>query len=234
MDSSTSSTHKTAHAVKSWPGAFEAFKTSYDRIKKDPQPVVVFLAIYVVCAVLDLLIGKGPSTSLTNSSLQSDSSQLFTFIGYLVLLLAIPYYNLSIADKKSVPARQLFAANAGKYFAVLGTTILLFAVMIAGAIPLAIPLIWFVPWFSMAVLIVVDKDARPVEALKKSKALARDHKGKVWGLIGANLVIAIIPAILLPLIPVIGPVLDAIVTGFIGLLFSCSLAILYRWMQQQQ
>jgi hypothetical protein len=230
---STESTRPTAHAVKSWPGAFTAFGMAFEGVKKNPQPAYLFLAIYAACAVLDVAIGKGPMTTISNAGVQSHNTQLFTLLAYFILLLAIPSYTLAIANEKPVSIATLFAANVGKYFAVLGTTILLLLIFIAGIIPLAIPLIWFVPWFSMAVLFVVDKDARPVEALQQSKQLTRHHKGKVWGLVGANIVVALLPAFVLPLIPVVGSVLIAIVSGFIGLLFSCALAILYRWLQQQ-
>ena len=201
-----------------WNGAFDAFGQAYNQVMKNPQPLLLLLAVYAVLACIDMLVsGEKLATSSTFSI--SDAT-------FLIFLLAMPTYALAIADKKVISIKQFMQFEAHRYFIMLGTLILTYLIIGFSLVLLLVPAIWTIAWFSLSMYPVLDKKMGVIESLKESKRLAENHKAKVWGLIGATLLL-MIPLALLSFVPIIGQVYAA----FISVLMGGAEAILYRWLQ---
>jgi hypothetical protein len=199
-----------------WQGAFNAFGSAFEAIKRNPQPLLWFVGFYLVLSIISRLM-------------QTDKDVVFNLadILYLVLLLAIPVYSLSLADGKQLSVKEILHFNAHKYFSIIGVGILAALIYVASIVLLIVPIIWTAAWFFATSYVVADKGFGPIAALKESKRLAGNHKAKVWAIIGVSILISIAAGIA-SLIPFIG--VAATAAGTIWA--SVASAILYRWLQK--
>jgi hypothetical protein len=207
--------------VHVWEGAFTAFGKAFDRIKQNPEPALFFLGLYAVLSILSGIFNNA------EPYLSSDYVNYGDLL-YLVFLLAIPTYSLALADGKQISIREFMRFSLKKYVSVFAATLLF--VLIAGVslLLLIIPAIWTIAWFFFCTYAAVDKNMGPVAALKESKRLAANHKGKVWGLIGVSILVSI-AASLIAILPYVG----AVAAAAASLWASAAGALLYRWFQHQ-
>lgn len=205
---------------KSWEGAFAAFGKAFDRIKQNPEPALFFLGLYAAITVLSGLMND--TVTYTSSDYANYADLL-----YFVFLLAVPVYSLALADGKRITISEFVRFSARKYFSLLA--VLLLTVLIVGVslLLLIIPAIWTIAWFFFGNFAVVDKNLGPIAALKESKRIAANHKGKVWGIIGVSILISIAASIV-SFVPYIG----AIAAAAGSLWASAAAAFLYRWLQK--
>jgi hypothetical protein len=200
-----------------WKGAFSAFGAVFDQVKKNPEPAYIYVGTYVALSIL---------TALTKSNGNT------TFVSYeglanLIFLLALPTYALALADRKVISVGEFFRFDLAK-FLYLFVAGLLFALIVGlSLIAFIIPAIWTIAWFAMYSFPVIDKNAGIIESLKESKRLAQNNKAKVWGVIGATIMV-MVPALFISFIPYVGTFALALV----GVLSTGVLASLYRHLQK--
>lgn len=209
-----------------WNGAFNAFGKAWELVRANPEPALVVVGASLVLAVIQMSTSGVVVESLHDARRMGSWQLLFT----LLFLLAIPTYALALASGKKLSISEFMRFDAKKYFALLGAFIL-YGLAVAGSLLLLIiPAIWVIAWFAFYQMAIVDKDMGAVEGLKESKRLAKDHKGKVWGIIGVLLLLSIGSG-LLAVVPLIGNLLVTAASTTVGLLGAVSLALLYRWVQ---
>ncbi len=216
-----------------WPGAFAAIGMAFEQLKKNPQPAIAIVVVYAVLGILDVVVGGGTEVTKTATSFQSHSNANFTAVGSLIFLLALPIYTIAIADRRTISLSEFYVFKPGRYFSILGAAIALSMLFALTIVALFIPLIWFIPWFSMITFLIVDANAGMSESFGRSKALAKHHKGKVWGVIGATILLSI-PAGIFMAIPKFGVAISAVATGFLSILTYSAMAMLYRWLQHNE
>lgn len=210
-----------ASRKKEWEGAFTAYKQTYRQITENPQPTVLFVAIYTALTVVSLVLqGK-------TSYLDTDYTPYADVIVALFAL-SITAYGLAIADKKSMDIRQFTNVSIVRLAILWVASLLAGLIMFGSALLLLVPLIWTVAWFALCAYPVADSGKGPIEALKESKRLSQDHKSKVWGVIGVSILISVVASIL-AFIPFVG--IAAI--AFTIPLTAGAFAHLYRWLQAQ-
>jgi len=203
-----------------WKGAFSAYGTAFERIKRSPKPLLWFMGAYAVLTLFSDAVQDQPYTDLDYVN--------YGDMLFIVFLLAVVTYALSIADNKTISLREAVRFNAKKYL-VLWVTMILFALIVAGSLLLLIvPAIWTIAWFMLSSYAVVDKGLGPVDALKESKRLAQRHKAKVWGIIGVSILASFVAAFI-AFVPYIGPA----ITAAVSIWSAAAAAMLYRWLQQQ-
>jgi hypothetical protein len=205
----------------------------FRQLKKNPQPALIIIGVYIILAVIDVVVAGGNQVTHTSTSISSESSANFSFLGIFIFLLALPIYTLALADRKKISLGEFFKIDVGAYFSILGASIAASVLLVLASIPLLIPLIWVVPWMAFIAYAVIDKKAGPSKAISESKATGKDNKGKVWGIIGASIVLNI-ASIVLFFIPVLGVVASGIVSPLVSILTYGAIATLYRWIQQNQ
>lgn len=205
---------------KEWEGAFAAFQTAYDLIVKNPQPALLFVGVYTVVNVISLL-----AQGETNTNAKGYVS--FADLVSLVFILPLTIYALNITNNKTVTLKNFWLFDLGRFVVLLGTMILAGLIFLGSALLLLIPLIWTLAWFALCIYAVVDKKMGPVDALKESKRISENHKGKVWRLIGVAILLAIATGIL-GVIPYVGIAAAA----FASVISTVAFALLYRWLQK--
>jgi len=209
-------------ATDMWPGAFNTIGPIFAQMKKNPQPAYVFIGVYVTLALLGQM-STGSSSPMDSNQSTAGPESLVS----LIFLLALPIYALALADRKPITVNQFMDFNLRRYFTILGVTLLTIVIVFFAALPLLIPLIWVVPWVAMATYAVVDKKLGVIDALKESKRIGQDNKGKVWGVVGVTIVLTVAAA-LFSFIPLIG----AAVAAVASLVSAGVMASLYRWLQK--
>lgn len=203
-----------------WGGGWKALKAAFEGVRQNPAPFLVYAGITVA---LDLV---AIAMSGNNDQSQKDSRNLLQLID-LLFLVYLALYQLGIADGRKISVKGCFSFRPKQWLYSI-IALIIFGLSIAvSAIGLFIPIIWFIPWFLFAYYVIVDQDMGPIAALKESKRLAKDHKSKVWGLIGITILV-MIPLILLLLIPFVG----LVVSPLLGVVSGGATAILYRWLQK--
>jgi hypothetical protein len=219
----TSPTSAATADTNKWPGAFKAYSLAYETLQKNLQPALLVIGVYVLFVLLSAVIqGESPMAEGHKSG--------ESIVG-LIFLLAIPLYGLANADKRAVSLSQFMKFDANKYFMVLFTSILCSFAVALSMVALLVPVIWVLPWVYLATYAAAEKGMGPVAAIKYSKQLTYDHKGKVWGLLGVALLLVICSFVLLVL-PVVGPFLAYAGIMFITLLNNAANGMLYRYLQK--
>lgn len=212
-----------------WGGAFDAFGKMWERIRTNPQPTVVLVVVYVALALVQ--VGRYGYEAVKSG----ESTGVFGFdaLYFLLFLLALPTYALALAKGKVITVSEFLQFNAKRYFTLLGASILVTLAAMGSLLLFIIPAIWVIAWFAVFQMAILDKNLGVIESLKESKRLAKDHKGKVWGVIGAT-VLFTIGASLLIVVPVVGFWLGIVASSLITVLSSAVLASLYLWLKAQQ
>ncbi len=210
---------KSVNKQTAWQGAWKAYGDAWELMRQNPKPLLTFLGIYLLLSIIGAILQDG-------KNFYDEGYVNFADVTYLIFLLAMPIYGLSLVDGKKLSVGECFKFNLARYFSLLVAS-LLFVLIIFGSILLFIvPAIWTIAWFYLVSYPVIDKKAGPIQALKESKRLTQNNKAKVWGVIGVSVVLAI-PAILLTFIPYLGSVGSA----FLSVLSVVVGAMLYRWLQ---
>lgn len=205
-----------------WMGAFEAIGQAFQQIKKNPQPLMVFIAVTVVLAIADLVVNGGYKSPLSTDQGYTSLESLTS----LIFLLATPVYALALADRRAITVSDYMRFDLARYFSVFGVLLVSGVIWVLSIIPLLIAWIWTVAWFYLAAYVSVDQKLGPIAALKATKSLSENNKAKVWGVVGASLALSIV-ASLLSFVPIVGSVAIAVAT----VVTAGASAILYRWLQ---
>jgi hypothetical protein len=219
-------TRKKAETQEEWTGAYDAFTRAFTQIKANPEPALLYLAVYVIVFFLETV---GPGFGAKDSLLRSGS---YEGVAYLIFLLAIPTYALALADRKRIGLGDFMRFKARTYFSMLGVTILYGLIVVLSLFALILPAVWTVAWFALCIYLVADKNLGPIQALKESKRLIQNHKSKVWGIIGLTILVAFASSLVL-LIPIVGVILGPLLSALSVLLSSAATAMLYRWAQKR-
>ncbi len=215
-----------------WQGAFAAYGSAFEHIKKNPQPALVIVGAYAIVSLIAVTLE--PSDMNAPGAWRDFMILMFLyFVVGMIFLLATFTYALAIADKKIISVKDFMRLNSTKFYAVFVASLVSSLFIGLSALLFLIPIIWTIPWFFFSVYIAADKNILPFNAVKESKRIAQNHKAKVWGIIGFALLLTLLSG-LFSFLPVIGQLLSDITSSAIGILITGAAAILYRWLQQEQ
>lgn len=211
-----------AAAAGAWGGGLNAIKQAYAGIMANPVPAGIYVGVAFVVGIL-FSLGQTHSGTAVN----------YTSAGWLglvslIFIRALILYSLSVADKKPLSVSQFFAIDVKQFISLILAYISVSIVLLITAIPILIPWIWVLPWLAFTGYALVDKDLAPFAAMGESRRLASNHKGKFWGVVGWMILISIAGAI----VGVI-PYVRLLVQPAIYVLEFATIAILYRYLQQQ-
>ena len=216
-----------AQTKTEWPGAFETFEQAFRAIPRNLRPLLYYLGVLLACQIVIIAVtGKLPAGGYHIHSRGQDGAGVLISLVSLVLLPYLARYELSLAKGKAVRASELLKPDFRLYVDLILALILGGLVMIGGALPLLIPLIWVIPAVSLLIFVVVDQDMGPWIALKESFRLSQDNKSKIWGMLGVSLLLAVVGSIV-NIIPVVG----LLASAAIGVVSQVALARLYFWLR---
>ncbi len=214
-----------------WGGAFDAFGRVAKQALKNPAPLVIIVVAYLLLTVVESKT-IGPVPENVDWSYFSKYSLIEMVFG-LVFLLAIPTYGLALARQRHISVEDFFKFDGGKFVSMFLASILFVLAVVGSLALLVIPAIWVVAWYSLYQFAVLDKNKGAVDALKESKRLIMNHKGKVWGVVGVALLLAIASSLVLATLPTVGRTLSDAASMITGVLCTGAAASLYLWAKRQ-
>jgi hypothetical protein len=206
---------------KEWAGSITAFGNALEQIRRNPNPVLLYVGVYTAASIISLVI-QGKSTYNEKGYVPYADMLLLLFI------LPITMYSLAVADKKMLTISEFMQINFKKLVMMIATSILATLAIAVSIVAFIFPVVWVAAWFAFGIFLVAEKDLSPVQALKESKRLASEHKAKIWRLIGITLLVSIAMTVL-SVVPYVGVAAIA----FSSIWNTAASAHLYRWLQKQ-
>lgn len=173
-----------------WPGAFGLLKYSTAAMLYNIWPYLGLMGLSLLTSIaLSMAQGKD------NTGFNSPSHFFVWLIAELfsVLLSAAMVFVLiaSVKRKKitvDTSIRQGFSMF-GSYILLL---LLLGLIAAASLLLLIVPAFFIIPRLVLSEYFLLDGKKSPIEAIKASWEITRGHVGKVWGIIGASIVFALV------------------------------------------
>ncbi len=191
-----------------WPGAFGIYNRSQKAVLTNIGTLALLFLTYIVAVIVFAIL-------FNNSSLEDMLANIVSIIlgpiFTLVLLQGIDGKKIAFTDaiKRGLPLLV-------QYFLV---SILVGLALIGSLLALLIPFVFVLPRLILAEYYVVDKKMDAIAAFKASWNETKGHSTKVWGVIGASIVM------LLPIFTIIG----IPVAIFLIIMYSAAFGILYRY-----
>jgi uncharacterized membrane protein len=182
-----------------------ALRFGWETFKKRPWFfVVVTLIVTLVEFVIEILAGVIAAVFAS-----SDTERLiFFFIAYFSLgivfgtFVAMGWTAFYLAAHDNPDTVELSALWPPRpFWKYLGTYLLVLVVVLAGILLLIVPGMILALMFMFAPVIVIDRELRPIAAMKESHRITRGHK---WRLLGLVLVLAPISLLWLAFDQVLG------------------------------
>jgi hypothetical protein len=172
-----------------WPGAFGIFNRSREAIRRNFS---TFIALLLFMIIISLLTSGRQTEGSLNLRFQDIASYLASVWASIALIVAI----LASLRDETISAIDALRDAAGFYVRALGLTILTTLIIIGSLIALVIPFFFIFPRITLAPYFLVDQNLGPIEALKASWEATRGHVSKVWGIVLAQIVFAVLIIVL--------------------------------------
>jgi len=166
-------------APSSWPGAFGAYKYSKAAVMTNIWTLVI---IWIIVAVINGASGR--LAGGTGGVIAFLLSGLVAATYVQVYLAGVRGQKLSLGDaiSKALPY----------WLKMLGLLIVVTVSLFISILLLVIPFFFVLPRVSLAHYFLVDKNMGVMEAYKASWAATKGSSGKVWGIIGASFLMALL------------------------------------------
>jgi len=200
---------------KTWPGAFGAYQHSKLAVKTNLGAYIWLLVISIVASFIpNLFAGKNGEMTPMYIAVQLLAAALS-----LILSAATVYLMIKNIKQQKVDVNEALSAGIAKFLPFLLLCIVLVVLLSISLLLLVVPFFLVLPRVYLAPYYLFDRDLSPMEAIKASWAETAGHVGKVWGIIGVNILIALL------VVTIIG-IPFAI---YFGVLYSAADAVLYFW-----
>ncbi|HUY85297.1 MAG TPA: hypothetical protein VMU97_02160 [Candidatus Dormibacteraeota bacterium] len=166
-------------APDTWPGAFGAYKYSKQAVKINVGTVVViWLADFVIGLLLEWKLKM--------------LGQAITFLIGGLALVALNLTFISGVRGQRLSMGQALSNALPLWLKMIGLIILLYLSFIISALLLMVPLFFVWPRLVLAPYFLVDKKLGVMEAYKASWAATKGNVGKVYGIVGATILMALL------------------------------------------
>jgi hypothetical protein len=172
-----------------WPGAFGAYKHSRAAVMLNLVPILLLVLLSVAISVAVSII-----TSIFNhAGVIAVLGEIVNTVASIVISAAfIVVYLSSIKGKKlkdPQPALEQVWPVAWKYFLL---SLLVGFTVVGGFILFIIPGIIILPRLALASYFFIDQKMDVMDAFKASWNHTKGHSAKVWGIIGASILMALL------------------------------------------
>ncbi len=205
MAKAHSSSDKSSNMPSTWPGAFNVYKYS-------KQAVMTNLQTLLLLAILDITVGGGFGLIFKGTG------SLFNFIlGGLFASASILAYLASIKGE-TISIKEALSKALDFWLRMLGLYVVIALSLVGSLLLFIVPFFFVLPRLILANYFLIDRDMGVMEAYKASWHAAKGHSSKVWGVIGANIAMALL------MITIIG-IPFAVYFLF---MYSAALALLYK------
>jgi uncharacterized membrane protein len=210
----TKLTNKTNN-LKDWPGAFGIYKTSKTAVMKNLKTAISLVVIEGLITILYVVILAGTKK---NSSARDLIELIFAIINYLVTSTII-FTMIKSVRNKTVSVSEAYSNVFSNTANIVFVSILYLIISMLSVALFVIPAFFIIPRVYLSIYFVIDKEMGPIEAVKSSWEATRGHVGKIYGILGVNILI------ILPIITLIG----IIATVYFGFMYFAASAVLYNY-----
>jgi len=218
--SKTKQTHPTnEHSI--WPGAFGIYKTSKEAVMVNLKTIILLYVIYfgftIFLSILFEILKLPEGFEVFLSQVGS------TLLGVLATGASTALWLAGFKKQKMTVSESI---NVGvEYFLpILLVSILVGLATVGSLLLFIIPAFFIVPRLVLVSYLVIDKDMSPIDAFKASWDMSKGHVGKVYGILGANIAMALL------MITIIG-IPFAIYFLF---MYSAATAVLYTYISSSK
>lgn len=131
---------------------------------------------------------------------------------------AVIYILLQSARGKKVTVSKAYKKTWRRAPAVLAASLLTALAFLGGLVLFVIPGFIFATWFSFSPMIVVDEGIGAVEAMRRSKALVKNHLFEMWGMYSFSSAVNVLSII---------PILGSVAAAALSLAYSAAQSVRY-------
>lgn len=195
---------------ETWPGAFGAYKHSRDAVKRNLMTLIVLWLITIIVSGLTEWLKLGIA------------GQLISFIISSLLTVSLTYVYLAGVRGQQLPIGEAITKSWPLLLKMIGLIILVSLLLMGSLLLLIIPFFFVLPRVMLAEYFLVDKNMAIIDALKASWEASKGHAGKIWGIIGASIVM-VLPALTIIGIPV---------AIYLILMYSAAYAVFYEYLHK--
>ncbi len=193
-------------APTSWPGAFGVYKHSKQAVTVNIGLLIVFWLIFIaISIVLDMALK--PYGSILAIILEG----LMLAATVLLLIEGVRGHHVSFGN--------ILGKAVGLWLKMIGLYILVGLTTVLSILLLIIPFFFVYPRLVLAFYFLADKNMGVIEAYKASWNNTKGHIGKVWGIIGASIAMALLS------ITIIGIPFSI----YFLIMYSAAFAVLYEF-----
>lgn len=197
MDNNSKSDTSLQNVPQAWPGAFGAYKYSRDAIKYNWK---TYLAIVLLAAaasfVVELFLPSNKTLgTATLSATEANIEVIVNLVGMLVgVFFAIGVILVALANirRQQIDLRQALKSSFQYFINALALTIIQAVIALLSLLLFIVPFFFVMPRLALATYYLVDQDLGPVEAIKASWVGTKGSALKVWGIVGATILMALL------------------------------------------
>ncbi len=196
--------------LSAWPGAFKAYKPSQNVVMNVLGVVLLLIVISLVFNIIPSIFYQGESPWIIEVI-------LFVLNSYVSVAFVLAYL-------QGVRGRTLsLNGSLSQALPYLGRMILLqilaTVIVVGSLLLLIVPFFFVFPRLVLADYFLIDKNQGVIESLKSSWAATKGHVGKVYGIIGAAILMALL------MITIIG----IPIAIYLLLMYSAVFVVLYEY-----
>ncbi|HSX45673.1 MAG TPA: hypothetical protein VLG27_01555 [Candidatus Saccharimonadia bacterium] len=163
----------------SWPGAFGLYKYSKQAVKVNLEGIVLFwLGAAILSGILD-------------AALKRPGQGIGFFIGTLFQGILV-YLQVNGVRQKKVETGEAFNKGLNVWLKMIGLYIVVTLTLVVSFLLLVVPFFFVAPRLVLASYFLVDKDMGVMDAFKASWDATKGHMGKVYGIVGASILMALL------------------------------------------
>ena len=195
-----------------WPGAFGLYKYSKRAVMFNLGTLIgLFLTSVLVSLVLTVLLGNVGRV-------------LGNLLGVAVDVAIVATLLASVRNQKVAYDESLKKLNFMLVVRYIVSSFLQGILMVLSILALVVPFFFVFPRLVLAPYFLVDKDLDPIEAIKMSWDKSKEHVGKIWGIVGASIAMALL------VVTIIGIPFAA----YFLVMYSAATALAYEYITRQQ
>src|SRR5579884_2680703 len=193
-----------------WPGGFGAYKYSKQAVKLNLGSI---LLVFVIGIVLNLVL---------DIALKNIGRIVVYLIGPILETALVYLYICGVRNQK-VELGESLSKGVNLWLKMLLLEILVILSIIGSLVLLVIPFFFVFPRLTLASYFLVDKDMEVVEAYKASWHNTKGHIGKIYGVVGATIAMALL------MVTIIGIPFAA----YFLVMYSAAYAVLYAFILRE-
>jgi len=216
----TATTNTTPHGGADWPGAFAAYKPSKEAVMTNLGTYVGLIALMIVAALI-------PNFFADKNNEFNPVYLVVQVLSYALSVLftgAVTYLMIKNVRHQKADLNEALNAGVAKFAQMVVQTILITIIVFMSILLLIVPFFFVLPRVFLAPYYIFDRDMTAVDAIKASWEETRGHSTKVWGIIGVNVLIALIA------VTIIGIPLAI----YFAVLYSAAETLLYFWLKDRR